>query len=78
LAVMFTFNLLSLYQYQTTTEQPYRQPRTLRVAVFLCGAVLGVLGRDVAIEPTAAWGVLSKHKPLVTATLDWLKCASRS
>ena len=38
LAVLFTFNLLSLYQHQVTTDQPYRQPGTLRVTVFLCGA----------------------------------------
>jgi hypothetical protein len=39
--------LLSLYQHQTTSDQSYRQPGTLRVAVFLCGAVPGVMGRDV-------------------------------
>jgi len=76
LAVLFTFNLLSLYQHQTTPDAPYRQPGTLRVAVFLCGAVLGVMGRDVVIKLSAAWGGLRKHKPLVVATLDWLKCAS--
>ena len=76
LAVLFTFNLLSLYQHQTTPAAPYRQPGTLRVAVFLCGAVLGVMGRDVVIKLSAAWGGLGKHKPLVQATLDWLKCAS--
>jgi hypothetical protein len=76
LAVLFTFNLLSLYQHQTTPEAPYRQPGTLRVAVFLCGAVLGVMGRDVVIKLSAAWGGLGKHKPLVDATLDWLNRAS--
>ena len=76
LAVLFTFNLLSLYQHQTTPTAPYRQPGTLRVAVFLCGAVLGVMGRDVVVKLSAAWGGLRKHKPLVAATLDWLKCAS--
>jgi hypothetical protein len=76
LAVLFTFNLLSLYQHQTTPNAPYRQPGTLRVAVFLCGAMLGVLGRDVVIKLSAAWGGLNKHKPLVAATLDWLKGAS--
>ena len=40
LAVLCTFNLLSLYQHQTTPDAPYRQPGTLRVAVFLCGAML--------------------------------------
>ena len=76
LAVLLTFNLLSLYQHQTTPEAPYRQPGTLRVAVFLCGAVLGTAGREVVIKLSAAWGGLGKHKPLVDATLDWLKAAS--
>jgi hypothetical protein len=67
---------VSLYQHQTTPAAPYRQPGTLRVAVFLCGAMLGVLGRDVVVKLSAAWGGLGKHKPLVTATLDWWKAAS--
>jgi hypothetical protein len=75
LAVLFTFNLLSLYQHQVTPDQPYRQPGTLRVAVFLCGAVLGVMGREVGVKLSAAWGGLRKHKPLVDATLDWLNVA---
>ena len=74
--MLSTFNLLSLYQHQTTPAAPYRQPGTLRVAVFLCGAVLGVMGREVVIKLSAAWGGLGKHKPLVDATLDWLNCAS--
>ena len=46
------------------------------MAVFLCGAVLGVLGRDMVVKLATAWGGLRKHKPLVEATLSWLKCAS--
>jgi hypothetical protein len=76
LAVLCTFNLLSLYQHQTTPEMPYRQPGTLRVAVFLCGAVLGVMGREVVVKLSAAWGGLGKHKPLVDATLNWRNPAS--
>jgi hypothetical protein len=76
LAVLCTFNLLSLYQQQTTPAAPYRQPGTLRVAVFLCGAMLGVMGREVVIKLSAAWGGLGKHKPLVEAALDWLKYPS--
>jgi hypothetical protein len=76
LAALFTFNLLSLCQHQVTPDQPYRQPGTLRVAVFLCGAVLGVMGHDVVAELSAAWGGLRKHKPLVDATLDWFNCVS--
>jgi len=76
LAVLFTFNLLSLYQQQTTPESPYRQPGTLRTAVFLCGAVLGVMGRDAVVKLSTAWGGLAKHKPLVEATLNWLNVPS--
>jgi hypothetical protein len=70
LAILFAFNLLSLYQHQTTPDQPYRQPGTLRVAVFLCGAVLGVMGRDAAVKLSPAWGGLRKHKPQVAATVN--------
>ena len=76
LAVLFTFNLLSLYQHQTTPHQPYRQPGTLRTAVFLAGAVLGKMGRDVVVRLSAAWGGLAKPQPLVAAALDWLKAPS--
>jgi len=38
--------------------------------------VLGVLGREMVVKLSAAWGGLGKHKPLVDATLDWLKAAS--
>ena len=48
----------------------------LRVAVFLCGAVLGVMGHNVVVKLSAVWGGLRKHKPLVVAKLDWLNCAS--
>lgn len=46
------------------------------MAVFLCGAVLGVMDRDVVVKPSSAWGGLRKHKPLVDTTLDWLNAAS--
>jgi hypothetical protein len=59
-----------------TPSAPYRQPGTLRVAVFLWGVVLGTVGREVVIKLPAAWGGPSKHKPPVEATLDWLKVAS--
>ena len=67
---------MSLYQHLTTPNAPYRQPGTLRTTVFLCGAVLGVMGRDLVVKLSAAWGGWNKHKPLVAATLDWLQSAS--
>jgi hypothetical protein len=71
LAVLFTFNLLSLYQQQVSPQQGYRQPATLRTAVFVCGAILGRSGRQVVLHLSASWGGLAKHKPLLEAVLGW-------
>jgi hypothetical protein len=72
LGVLFTFNLLSLYQNRITPEKPYRQPATLRAEVFTAGAVLGLVGKQIALKLSSAWGGLSKHKPLLDAVLNWL------
>jgi hypothetical protein len=71
LAVLFTFNLLSLYQQNATPKAGYRQPATLRTAVFLCGAILGRSGRQTVLHLSAAWGGLDKHKPLLEAIFQW-------
>ncbi len=76
LAVLLTFNLLSLYQHLTTPGCSYRQPATLRTAVFLAGAVLGKAGHDMVVKLSAAWGGLAKHKPLIEAALSWLNATS--
>jgi hypothetical protein len=71
LAVLFAFNLLSLYQHHATPGTRYRQPATLRTAVFLCGAILGRSGRQTVLHLSAAWGGLDKHKPLLQAIFQW-------
>ena len=71
LAVLFTFNLLSLYQEAIQPQAPYRQPATLCSAVFLGGAILGRAGRKAVLHISAAWGGLDKHKPLLEAILRW-------
>ena len=71
LAILFTFNLLSLYQRSTTPQGAYRQPATLRTTVFLCGAILGRSGRQAVLHLSSAWGGLNKHKPLLDALLHW-------
>ena len=71
LAVLFTFNLLSLYQQQSAPGRAYRQPATLRAAVFLCGAILGRSGRQSVLHLSACWGGLDKHKPLLESILSW-------
>ncbi len=47
LAVLFTFNLLSLYQKVAQPEGGYRQCATLRAAAFPGGAVLGRAAFDL-------------------------------
>jgi Transposase DDE domain group 1 len=71
LAVLFTFNLLSLYQQMTTPEQAYRQPATLRTQVFIAGAILGQAGKELVLRLSEACGGLAKHKPLLEAILQW-------
>lgn len=76
LAVLFTFNLLSLYQRSATPNARYRQPATLRAAVFLCGAILGRSGHHAVLHLSAARGGLDKHKPLLEAIFQWPKPTS--
>lgn len=71
LAVLFTFNLLSLYQQATRPSQPYMQPATLRSAVFLAGALLGWSAKQMVVRLSAAWGGLHKHKPLLQRVQSW-------
>ena len=77
LAVLFTFNLLRLYQHRTTPQQHYRRPATLRTQVFVAGAFLAHSGKQLALKPSQAWGGLAKHKPLLEAVLQWPKLTSQ-
>lgn len=76
LAVLFTFNLMSLYQQSAQPGTQYRQPATLRNKVFLCGAILGRSGHQIVLHLSAAWGGLDKQKPLLEAILKWKECTS--
>lgn len=69
LAVLFAFNLLAVYQAQVMPKSGYRQPATLRAAVFVCGAILGKTGRQTVVRVAQGWGGLEKHKPLIEAAL---------
>jgi hypothetical protein len=55
----------------TRPGQPYRQPATLRSAVFLAGAVLGWSAKHMVVRLSTAWGGLQKHKPLIQRALAW-------
>ena len=69
--VLFTFNLLSLYQKVVQPEAGYRQPATLRTAVFLGGAVLGNAARKPVLLISQAWGGIQKHISLIDRILEW-------
>lgn len=71
LAVLFTFNLLSLYQKAINPEAPFRQPATLRTAVFLGGAILGTSAPRTMLHFSSAWGGTGKHAPLIESILRW-------
>jgi len=72
LSVLFTFNLLSLYQKALQPDAPYRQPATLRMTVFLGGAILGRAARKPVLHLSDAWGGFEKHNPLIEAILRWV------
>ena len=48
-----------------TPQSGWRKPSTLRTAVFVCGAVLGRLGRKIVPRLSQTGGGLAKHKTLI-------------
>jgi hypothetical protein len=69
LGVLFSFNLLATFQAQVMSEQGYRQPATLRSAVFIGGAILGRSGQQPVLRVSASWGGAEKHKPMIDKAL---------
>ncbi len=63
LAILMLFNLLGEFQ-RATGMTGYRQPASLRVQVFLCGAILGRAGHRTVLHLSAAWGGLEKRNSL--------------
>ncbi len=60
LSILMLFNLLGEFQ-RATGMTGYRQPASLRVQVFLCGAILGRAGHRTVLHLSAAWGGLEKR-----------------
>jgi hypothetical protein len=58
--VLMLFNLLGEFQ-PAAGMTGYRQPATLRVQVFPCGAILGSAGRRQVSHLSAAWGGLEER-----------------
>jgi hypothetical protein len=63
LSILMLFNLLGEFQ-RATGMTGYRQPASLRVQVFLCGAILGRAGHRTVLHLSATWGGLEKRNGL--------------
>jgi hypothetical protein len=63
LSILMLFNLLGEFQ-RATGMTGYRQPASLRVQVFLCGAILGRAGHRTVLHLSAAWGGLARRNSL--------------
>ena len=61
------------YQAQVTPKSGYRQPGTLRAAVFVCGAVLGRISRKLVLRLSQNGGGLEKHKALIHKAREAVK-----
>lgn len=70
LGILMLFNLLGEFQ-RASGMSGYRQPASLRVQVFLCGAILGRAGHRTVLHLSAAWGGLEKRNSLFDKLLDY-------
>ena len=70
LGILMLFNLLGEFQ-RASGMTGYRQPASLRVQVFLCGAILGRTGHRTVLHLSAAWGGLEKRNPLFDKILHY-------
>ena len=70
LSILMLFNLLGEFQ-RASGMTGYRQPASLRVQVFLCGAILGRAGHRSVLHLSAAWGGLEERNSLFDKLLDY-------
>jgi hypothetical protein len=63
LGILMLFNLLGEFQ-RASGMTGYRQPASLRVQVFLCGAILGRADHRPVLHLSAAWGGLAQRNAL--------------
>ena len=68
LSILMLFNLLAEFQ-RATAMTAYRQPATLRVQVFLCGALLGRAGHRPVLHLSETWGRSQNAQPAIGQTL---------
>lgn len=70
LSILMLFNLLGEFQ-RASGMSGYRQPASLRVQVFLCGAILGRAGHRTVLHLSTAWGGLEKRNCLLDNLLQY-------
>lgn len=68
-SILLLFNLLSEFQ-RSSGMNSYRRPATLRLTVFLCGAILGRSGNRTILHLSQAWGGLKDRIPLIDKILS--------
>ena len=76
LSILLLFNLLGEFQ-RASGMTGYRQPASLRVQVFLCGAILGRAGHRAVLHLSAAWGGLERRNSLFDKLLLYEISTSR-
>ncbi len=76
LGILMLFNLLGEFQ-RASGMTGYRQPATLRVQVFLGGAILGRAGHRIVLHLSAAWGGVEKRNSLFDKLLLYPISTSR-
>jgi len=74
-AILMLFNLLGEFQ-RATGMSGYRQPATLRVQIFLCGAILGRAGHRTVLHLSSAWGGLKHRNAFFEKLLEYLSSTS--
>jgi hypothetical protein len=70
LSILMLFNLLAEFQ-RASGMTGYRRPASLRVQVFLCGAILGRAGHRVVLHLSAAWRGLGRRNLLFDKLLAY-------
>ena len=68
LSILMLFNLLAEFQ-RASGMTGYRRPASLRVQVFLCGAILGRAGHRTVVHLSFDLGRSRNAQPFVRQTL---------
>ena len=74
-SILMLFNLLAEFQ-RASGMKSYRQPATLRMQVFLCGAIAGRAGHRLVLHLSQAWGGLEQRHALFENLLAYQRPTS--